>query len=146
MKSPESNNHKKMLKLLNHPKVQAWRAVMSTFEGVIELLEKQLSEQGIHISRFLIMFHLYFEGSLSAVELARKLRVTRGNISTFIKRLEADDQIEICASSPSESRPKYCLTDSASADFEHIFTNHAELVKKLIPGLSKDLKAKLEKI
>ncbi|MEX1099424.1 MAG: MarR family transcriptional regulator [Bacteriovoracaceae bacterium] len=98
------------------------------------------------MSRFQIMLLLYFEGPLSASELARRMLVTRGNISTFVKRLEADGQIEVCASSPSEKRPLYCLSDEAIFLFEELFEQHIKLVKKLVPRLEESFMDQLKNI
>ncbi|MCO4755914.1 MAG: MarR family transcriptional regulator [Bacteriovoracaceae bacterium] len=146
MKSSESKNYKKMVKTLADPRIQVWRTVMEVFQSVFDQLETQLNEQGVHMSRFQILFFLYFEGPMSASELARCLLVTRGNISTFIRRLDDDGQIEICPSSPSDARPRYCLTKEAIELFEELFVKHTKLVKKLVPGLGESLKEKLEKL
>ena len=140
------NRQKKaqMKSLLKAPEVQTWRAIMSAFQVTLSKLEKGLMEDGLHVSRFQILFYLYFEGSLSAVELSRKLLVTRGNISTFLKRLENDEQIKICSSSPSKGRPLYCLTPSAERFFEEIFPKHVKRVKQYVPRFPKDLQKFLE--
>lgn len=146
MRSSESKNYKKIVKMRNHPQVESWRAIMGAFQNIYGQLDKQKSSNGVHMSRFQILLLLYFEGPMSAAELARKMLVTRGNISTFIKRLEADGQVEICESSPSDKRPLYCLSETAIVLFEEMFQEHIKLIKELVPKLNEDLLEELWEI
>lgn len=108
---------------------------MTAFQSIFVELEKGLKKDGFHVSRFQILFFLYFGGPLSAADLARHLLVTRGNISMFLKRLERDRQIRVCPSSPSMRRPVYRLTKRAETIFETIFPKHIARVQKLAPAL-----------
>ncbi|MDZ4662704.1 MAG: helix-turn-helix domain-containing protein [Pseudomonadota bacterium] len=128
-----------MKELLEDPQVQSWRAIMGAFQSVLADLEKGLMSDGLHVSRFQIFFYLYFEAPLSAADIARKLLVTRGNISTFLKRLEKDKQIVVCPTSPSMQRPLYRLSEVAERQFEKIFPDHIKRVKKLVPVLPKSV-------
>lgn len=124
-----------MKKLLDDPSVRSWRAIMTAFQGVFSTLEKGLMSEGFHVSRFQIFFYLYFQGAMSAAELARHLLVTRGNISMFLRRLEKDGQIMMCPTSPSMQRPLYRLTPRAEKTFEAVFPRHIERVRKLVPKM-----------
>jgi len=128
-----------MKELLMDPQVQSWRAIIGAFQSVLSELEKGLKGDGLHVSRFQILYYLYFEPPLSAAEIARKLLVTRGNISTFLKRLEKDNQIIVCPSSPSMQRPLYRLSKEAERQFEKIFPAHIKRVKTLVPVLPKSV-------
>ena len=83
-------NKSKLTKLLKRPEVESWRTLMGTFQTVYRALEQALLREQCSISRFQILFLIYFYGPLSASDIAQKLCVTRGNISTFLNRLEAD--------------------------------------------------------
>lgn len=135
--------YKQMRSLLTHPSVRSWRAIMGAFQTVLYELEKGLMSEGFHLSRFQIFLNLYFDGPLSAADLARRLFVTRGNVSTFLKRLERDKHIMVCASSRSQSRPLYRLTLKAEKIFEDIFPRHIQRVKGLVPELPESLVEKL---
>ncbi len=135
-----------MKELLEDPHVQSWRAIMGAFQSVLAELEKGLMSDGLHVSRFQIQFYLYFEPPLSAADIARRLLVTRGNISTFLKRLEKDKQIVVCPSSPSMQRPLYRLSSDAERQFEKVFPDHIKRVKKLVPALPKNVVQSLQKL
>lgn len=135
-----------MRALLDDPQVQSWRAIMGAFQAVLVELEKGLMADGLHVSRFQILFYLYFEPPLSAAEIARKLLVTRGNISMFLRRLEKDKQIVVCPTSPSMQRPLYRLSEEAERQFEKTFPNHIKRVKKLVPALPKNILQSLQKL
>ena len=111
---------------------------MAAFQAVFFQLENGLKKDGFHISRFQILFVLYFEGGLSAADLARRLVVTRGNISTFLKRLERDGHIRVCPMSPSMSRPHYRLTLKAERLFEKTFPIHVERIIRFVPKLKEN--------
>ncbi|MGE4107757.1 MAG: MarR family winged helix-turn-helix transcriptional regulator [Bacteriovoracia bacterium] len=135
-----------MTELLEDPQVQSWLAIMGAFKSVLTELEKGLMGDGLHVSRFQILFYLYFQPPLSAADIARKLLVTRGNISMFLKRLEKDKQIVVCPTSPSMQRPLYRLSEEAERQFEKIFPDHIKRVKKLVPALPKAVVQSLHKL
>jgi len=111
----------KVLDLLKQDKIQNWRSLMRAFEGVYHGLECSLSKEGLSISRFQIMFYLYTEEYMAPVDLARKMLVSRANISTFLKRMMADDLVMECPKSKSLKRPCYRLTKKGKNFFEELF-------------------------
>lgn len=137
---------KRMKALLDDPSVRSWRAIMAAFQIIYYQLERLLMQDGFHVSRFQILFFLYFEGPLSAVSISRKLLVTRGNTSTFIRRLQKDKVIQVCPTSPSMARPLFRLTPKAEAEFEELFPRHVGRVKKRVPKLSASTLKELQKI
>jgi len=124
-----------MKNYLKDPHVESWRSIMGVFQSIYSTLESELMKEGLHISRFQIFFHLYFDGPLSAAQLAKSMLVTRGNISMFLKRLEKDGQISVCPSSKSMQRPLFRLTPESESTFEEIFPKHIERVRRLAPKL-----------
>jgi len=124
-------------KLLEYPEVLSWRALMSAFTAIFTRLEKGLMAEGCSVSRFQILFYLYFEGNLPAIAIARKLVVTRGNITMFLRRMESDRLIKPVIPS-GQKRPVFTLTKKGTAFFEKIFPPHIDRVRKLAPILGQD--------
>jgi len=133
------------LNLLKEPEVQSWRALMFAFKAILTHLERGLTSEDCSLSRFQILFLLYFEGDTAAVEIAKKMSVTRGNISTFLKRMESDGlirpQIPI-----GQKRPVYKLTKKGASLFEKIFPGHIARVKKYAPKFKKSAIQALRKV
>lgn len=90
--------------------------------------------EGCSVSRFQILFYLYFEGDLPAVEIARKLVVTRGNISMFLRRMESDGLIQKKVPK-GQKRPRFSLAPKGRAFFEDILPAHIQRVRNLAPVL-----------
>ncbi len=109
---------------------------MNAFKVIFSELEKELMAEGCSVSRFQILFYLYFEGDLPAVEIARKLVVTRGNISMFLRRMESDGLIKKIVPG-GQKRPLYVLTPKGNSFFESIFPPHIRRVRRLAPKLSR---------
>lgn len=140
-------NHPKpeLVKLLESPEVRSWRALMGAFKYIFAELERGLMKEDCSVSRFQILFYLYMEGPHSAVSIARKLLVTRGNISTFLKRMEQDGLIRP-ALPEGQKRPLFGLTEKGSQFFEKIFPRHIERVRGLAPALKLDMIRTLESV
>lgn len=141
-----SKPKKSLEKKLQDPHVISWRLLMKACFSIYKSLEQALLKENCSIPRFQILFYLYFEGPHSAIDLSRKLFVTRGNISTFVKRLLSEQIIEISSLSKSEKRPLYCLTKKGKQNFESIFPSHIERVICLMPKLPANFLAILNKI
>ncbi|MGE0632898.1 MAG: MarR family winged helix-turn-helix transcriptional regulator [Pseudobdellovibrionaceae bacterium] len=128
---------KKLESLLMFPEVQSWRTLMAAFKSILTILEKGLVSENCSVSRFQILFYLYFEGDLAAVTIARKLVVTRGNITMFLRRLEADGLIKPIVPK-GQKRAVFTLTKKGAALFERIFPSHIKRVRQFAPVLSQD--------
>lgn len=121
---------KKMQSLLQKEKVHSWRELMTTFRMMWVYLEQGLIQEGYSLARCQIYFHLYFDGPLSAVELSRRLFVTRGNISTFIKRLFDDGLLIERPAREGSKRSVYLLSKKAVRQFEQMFPEHVQRIEK----------------
>ena len=119
---------------------------MRAFHSVYQPLEQALLQEGCSIPRFQILFHLYFSPPFGAAQLARELFVTRGNISTFLKRLQSEGLITISKESPSQGRPLYILTAKGKALFEDLFPRHIKRVRNLMPVLKMTSRDELETV
>ncbi len=132
--------------LLDEPEVKSWRTLMAAFQTIYRQLEKALLLEECSIPRFQILFFLYFEGPLPAVEIAKKLFVTRGNISMFLKRLQLDGLIKQVRIETTQKRPFFELTKKGVRKFEGIFPLHIGRVKRLMPPLNRSFLELLRKI
>ncbi len=141
----EATRRKRFLgKFMADPKIKSWRSVMFAYRHILNQLERKLVAEGCSIPRFMIMFELYMSGSLQAVEIARRLFVTRGNISTFLKRM-TDDNLIKPITPEGQKRPVYVLTKEGLKYFEELLPSHIERVKLLVPVLDEETMAKLMK-
>lgn len=134
---------KKLRSLLEYPEVKSWRVLMSAFKKILAKLEKGLIVEGCSVSRFQILFYLYFDGDLSAIAIAKKLIVTRGNITMFLRRMESDGLIKPVIPS-GQKRPVFKLTKMGVSMFEKIFPAHINRVREHAPALSQSTLRVLE--
>lgn len=132
-------NKQKLNGLLDIPEVKSWRAIMHAYTQIHRYLESELLKQNCSISRFQIFFYLYFEGPLPSIELAQKLNVTRGNISTFIRRLEEDELVLINQADGRGGRQLIQLTSKGLKQFENFFPDHIKRIKSVMPPLHQNL-------
>jgi|GEM_PF-1834345 len=113
------------------PKVDLWRQMLVMVETLYETLEKKLIEKNCTYPRFRLLFVLYFEAPCSPASLAKRLHVSRSNLTTFLRRLEEDKLIYACPLASSDSRQKYVLSEKGTDYTEELMTYHFENVKKL---------------
>jgi len=124
----------KMKALYETPEVKSWMAVYTAYKAMISPLESAMAKQGCSTPRLQILFSLYFDGEKQQAELAKKMKVSRANISTFIKRLLEDRLIE--PTPPESKRPSYKLTSKGILDFESFFEDHIGHIKTLIEPIN----------
>ncbi|MGE3975326.1 MAG: MarR family winged helix-turn-helix transcriptional regulator [Bdellovibrionales bacterium] len=117
------------------PEVKSWRVLLKAFQTIYTHLEKGMSADGVTISRFQVLLMLYFDGPLSASDISRRLLVSRGNMSMFLRRLTSDRLVEVSDASKSKTRPLYCLTKGGAKQFEALFPRHVKRIKELMPSL-----------
>ncbi|MBY0517554.1 MAG: MarR family winged helix-turn-helix transcriptional regulator [Bacteriovoracaceae bacterium] len=143
MSQKSYSNRNKLEKMLDDPKVVSWRIALNTVEELYEQFDKKLNEVGCNMSRFEMLFFIYFKGPLSAIQLAAKMRVSRGNISAFLKRLKVDGLIEPCKMSSTATRPKFVLSEKGEEYFDEIFKLHLKQIKSLVSPLTGKLQEEL---
>lgn len=132
-------------KLLLAPEVISWRALMDTKKAIFAVLESCFQKEGYTVPRFQIMFFLYFEGPMSPTKLSELNMFTKGNTSTFLKRMISDGLVEAIAGT-SQGRPFYSLTILGREKFEDLFPRHIKRVKKLMMPLDEATLITLKKI
>lgn len=74
------------------------------------------------------------------------MKVSRANITTFLKRLIEDGLIKSTLENGSEKRPAYQLTKKGVKFFETVLPSHIGNVKKKMPAFPEELIALLEEI
>lgn len=132
----KSKKSKRMHDLLENPKVKSWRALMHAYTRIYRFLETELLKENCSISRFQIFFYLYFHGPMSSIELAESLNVTRGNISTFIRRLSEDSVITVKAAEGRGGKQLIELSNKGRLLFENFFPEHIKRVISVMPEIS----------
>lgn len=135
----------KLVKWIEIDEIKSWRLLMSAFQCVYGQLEKGLADKGVSVSRFQVLFYLYFEGRTNASALSRKLLVTRSNMSMFLKRMESDGLIHFDIPM-GQKRPEIELTVRGSRFFEDLFPAHAARVKAMVHSFAPQTIKDLEKI
>lgn len=132
----KSSEKQDMQELLNLSKVKAWRTLMHAYTQIYRYLESELLKENCSISRFQIFFYLYFQGPLSSIELAQLLNVTRGNISTFVRRLSDDSLVEVNPTNGRGGKQLISLSPKGKSQFESFFPEHIKRVTSVMPEIS----------
>lgn len=131
-----------LAKKLQDPKVISWRALLDTKKAILAVLESCFQIEGFTVGRFQIMFNLYFEGPLSPTALSLINRFTKGNTSSFLKRMIADGLVETTPGK-SQGRPHYRLTSRGQNLFEDLLPRHLARIKKIMIPLDEGALEKL---
>lgn len=127
-----------MRELLQDPTVSSWRTVMQAYRSIFTQLERHLLERGYTMSRFQIMFCLYYDGPMAPYQIADRLLVTRGNVSTFLQRMRADGLVK-SAAGLTQNRPFVTLSRKGRRDFEALFPQHVERIHELMEPFDQDV-------
>lgn len=136
IKLPLTKKRLKLKKVLNDPKISAWRTMLMVTEDIYSRLEKKLAEKDCSYPRFRLLFALYFDAPLSAAQIANRLGVSRGNMSSFVKRLEEDGLIVPCPFLSTKGRPKFFLSPKGTRYSEELMDFHFANIKSLPLDLS----------
>lgn len=145
-KSHEDLERLKLQTLFELPEVESWRTLMAAFQSVYRELEHALLQEECSISRFQILLILHFFGPITASEIAKRLCVTRGNISMFLKRLKADGLVETVDAGRDSKRPLLRLTNGGSELFRSLFPGHIRRICKLVPVFSPEMLEVLRRV
>jgi len=125
--------------------VLCWKTIVFAYRTVVDELEYKLKEKGFSISKFQILYMLYFQAPLKPVHLAKEIKVSKANISTFIKRMKMEDLVkEVYLGG--EKWPHYELTSKGSKIFEEVFPDHVDIISQLIKPMPQELMSYLLKI
>lgn len=74
------------------------------------------------------------------------MKVSRANITTFLKRLTEDGLINSTIENGSEKRPAYELTKKGVKYFELVLPSHISNVKKKMPAFPEEFISLLEEV
>lgn len=104
---------------------------METFQSVFVYLEKGLTDDGTTMARFQVLINLYFDGAMNAADLSRRLLVTRGNMSMFLRRMESDGLIKYQIPA-GQKRPEIHLSAKGLKVFEKLFPRHIRRLQEML--------------
>ena len=136
---PHVEPNEELKRLFKQSEVTSWRALVMTYRMIFSILESRLQKRGCTVSRLQVMIALYFEGPMVPVRLANRMLVTRGNISTLLKRMQDEKLIEPLYSQGKDSRPAFVLTDEGRALFHELYPIHAANIVELMPSLAPEV-------
>lgn len=131
-------NRAGLSQLMDKSKVQSWMSLFNSYRNVFSYLDHQLSKYDCSVAKFQILYNLYFNSSMTPVQLAKKLRVSRANISGFIRRMSLDGLILTSLENGSSKRPAYKLSKKGTLSFEEIFPVHIENIEKIFTSFSQE--------
>lgn len=131
--------------MLSIPEIVSWRALMDTKKAIFSVLESCFQIDGYTVPRFQILFYLYFNGPLGHKELGILNQFTKGNTTTFLKRMLTDSLIEEIKGH-TNNRTLYQLSKKGLKEFEKLFPRHVQRVKSLILPFNDDFLLLLERI
>lgn len=137
-----SKNYSKFVNQSKETRISLWRQLLMLVESTYQDLEKELSKKDCTYPKFRMLFIIYFDGPCNSISISKRLRVSRSNISTFLKRLEKESLIKPCPINSTETRPRYILTNKGISYTEDLLSFHFENVKK-IPFIQDPAKMKL---
>ncbi|MFT6070626.1 MAG: DNA-binding MarR family transcriptional regulator [Bacteriovoracaceae bacterium] len=139
-------NIERVNNLLDTQKIRSWRALFNAFKFLSAEFESSLLELGCSVPRFQILLHLHTTGPHTPVTLSRLLKVSRANITTFLKRLQEDNLIKPTLENGSEKRPAYELTKTGIKFFEEVLPAHTGNVERLMTPFPEEFIKLLEEI
>jgi DNA-binding MarR family transcriptional regulator len=135
---PLTKRAERLAELMAAPETQTWQAILFSSRAIFACLESDLRKYGCSIARFEILIILHFEGPMKARDLVKRMGVTRGNISTFMKRLIAKKLVEFTAEKTSLTHRTYKISKDGIKEIEFLFPIHIQRIKQLVQPL--DLK------
>ena len=128
----------KLQSLFKQNEVTSWRALVITYRMIFATLESKLQKKGCTVSRLQVLIALHFEGPMVPVRLANRMMVTRGNISTLLRRMQDEGLIAPTDEKGTSSRPAFKLTAKGTKLLLDIYPDHASNICELMPALDAD--------
>jgi DNA-binding MarR family transcriptional regulator len=122
-----------------HWAVPAWVRLARVFHKIDHALVTQLREHGLTLAQFDVLAHVGAAEGLTQQELARRLLVTKGNITQLLDRLAETGLIE----RRQEGRcNRLSLTAAGRQLYESVVPQHeAEIARLLAPLPTEDQRA-----
>ena len=116
---------------MKNPQVESWLSVLRTYRTMFHFLDTRLQQAGCSIPRFQVLIVLCLEDQETPVNIARRLSVSRANVSTFLKRLIADGLIQK-NTIPESRRSTYSLSPKGQSYLKEIFPEHISHIKEVM--------------
>ncbi len=112
--------------------IKVTRAAQSITDRALQ----HLSSFNLSSSQFAILEALYHLGTLAQVELAQKLLLSTGNITTVIQNLEKRDLVCRQRSADDQRYMQVSITDSGRALIASIFPSHVQGIVDIMNALT----------
>ncbi len=112
--------------------IKVTRAAQSVTDRALE----HLSESNLSSSQFAILEALYHLGTLSQVELSKKLLLSTGNITTVIQNLEKRDLVCRQRSTNDQRYMQVSITDAGRKLIADIFPAHVAGIVEIMNVLT----------
>jgi DNA-binding MarR family transcriptional regulator len=127
-------------KRLVSEKVKTWRSVLLLSRILYYLLEARLTKYKCSLPRLQVLLILFMEGPTPPVRLAKRSLVTRGNMSTLLKRMADEGLIEEVYEK-ARVRPNFKLSSKGQTFILDILPQHLDNIDDIIPELPDDFSA-----
>ncbi|MBA3870207.1 MAG: MarR family transcriptional regulator [Anaerolineae bacterium] len=105
-------------------------------QSIMSRAMQHLGDSNLSPSQFAILEALYHLGTLSQVELAQKLLLSTGNITTVIQNLEKRDLVCRQRSTDDQRYMQVSITDSGRALIASIFPSHVQGIVDIMNTLT----------
>jgi len=125
-----------LIQLFNTDAVASWRAVTAIYRSVYSRLDQELQKSDLNIARMEILIIILLNGPTRPVDLAKEMATSRANISTFLKRLTANEILKEVYETGSK-RAVYDLTKKGEKILTNHLRDHLKRVENIMPVLSK---------
>ena len=112
--------------------IKVTRAAQSVTNRALQ----HVGESNLSPSQFAILEALYHLGTLSQVELAQKLLLSTGNITTVIQNLEKRDLVCRQRSADDQRYMQVSITDSGRELIARIFPSHVQGIVEIMNVLT----------
>lgn len=123
---------------LSKERLRLWlRMLRVTRQVESELRERLRTEYDSTLPRFDVMAALHADSEgLKMNELSRRLRVSNGNVTGIIDRLEEDGCVKRIAIEGDRRATRVCLTSAGQESFSAMAIEHEQWINALFEGVT----------
>ena len=118
--------------------LKLWVVMSRAYDAIRRNVEAQIASEGLTTTEFGILEVLHHKGPLLLGEIQRKVLVTSGGTTYLVDRLAEKGLVkrEEC---PSDRRARYAvLTTEGSELIGRVFPKHAQALRKILSGLTRE--------
>lgn len=118
--------------------LDAYIKLMRAADSVFQRTHNHLAEHSLTPTQFAVLEALYHLGTLSQIELARKLLKSTGNITTVLQHLEARGLVQRRRRASDQRVLEVSLTDAGFTAVERILPDHVRGIVADLSALTPD--------